>query len=76
MNVSFASLVGSRVHKSVLKSHLSLSACSQCNFQVRLTLFQQSLRRNVEGCNRESGLSMVKSNSKYVVGSGESYNVI
>lgn len=64
------------MHKSVLKSNLSLSVCSKCSFQVRLTLFQQSLRRNVEGWNGESALSMVKSNSKCVVGSEENYNVV
>lgn len=76
MKVSFASILGSHVHKSVLKSNLSLSAFSKYGFQVRLTLFQQSLRGNVEGWNRESALSMVKSNSKCVVGSEENYIMV
>lgn len=75
MKVCFASVLGSHVHKSVLKSNLSPSACSQYNFQVKLTLFQQSLRRNVEGWNRQSALSMVKNNSKCVAVSGEHYKV-
>lgn len=74
MKVSFASVLGSHVHKSVLKSNLSPSACRECNFQVRLALFQQSIR-NVEGWNEESVLSIVKSNSK-CVGNEENYNVV
>lgn len=60
VDVSFASLGGSHLRKSILKSNHRLSSCSQCSFQVMLPLFQKSLRRNVEVGDRESGLSMVQ----------------